>query len=162
MKLLWKDFHIKKIIYFFGFSVVGWISIHTFIKDYKQQVYDINSFASLIGIIFSTFILYNLFRTKLTYITNGGIRVGNAPDDRYEHIKLAKRVSFIRWDEIKYINITRHEVRRMASSELISYLTVKTKDGEIHESFIAKPKGFIKALNNLKKVYLVSKDSKYS
>jgi len=161
MEIIWKDFNYMKLFLFIGVILIGWLSVYTITKDYKMQIYDFNTLASVLGIGFSVFFLYNLIRTKLIYISNEGIRIGNAPDDRYQHIKLKNKATFLKWNEIKSIKIERHQVRRMAAYDLIDFLVIKIKAGKKYQSFIARPKGFVNALKQLKKDHLLSKDSKY-
>jgi len=161
MKKIWKDINIMRIVLF----ITNLILIPFIIYDaYKKNLGGGNPIlllAYLFAFLLCGLIFINSIRTKLTYVTNEGIRIGNAPDDKYQHIKLTKKALFIKWDEINSIKIVRHEVRRMAWFDLINYLVIKTKGGKVYESFIAKPNGFIKNVKDLKKDYLFSKDSKY-
>lgn len=161
MKKIWKDVNIMRIVFF----ITNIILIPFIIYDaYKKDLGGGNPvllLAYLFAFLLCGLIFINTIRTKLTYLTIDGIRIGNAPDDRYQHFKLTKKALFIKWNEIKSIKTVRHEVRRMAWAELKDFLVIKTKDGEVYQSFIAQPKGFIKNVKDLKKDYLFSKDSKY-
>ena len=154
---LWKDFHITRLInLLFAFLLIS-IPIYIIIKEYNNGEY------SLSGIIFLIFWIYFsniLLRTRLTYITNEGINIGNAPDDNYEKLKL-KKIVFIYWKDIKEIKIVRHEVGRMGWVALKQFLVIKTKEGKAYKSFISNYKGFIKIMKKLNKSNLFSKDSKY-
>ena len=159
-KKLWKDLHIARIENYIIFISFFLFAFYTIIKDYNTEEFSSDFFPSIIAIIICLIFIYILIRTRLTYITNKGISIGNAQDDNYEKLKLKKTV-FIYWKNIKEIKIVRHEVGRMGWVALKQFLVIKTKEGKTYESFIANYKGFIKIMKKLNKAHLFSKDSKY-
>ena len=159
MRKIWRDINIRRIYYFF--LSVGMISFIIYYNtDYTLEKNEI--ILSFIIAIYSIFIMFNTLRTKLTYISNQGIRIGNALNDKYDAFKSLKKAEFIPWGVIDSIKIFRREIHRPFHNVLISYVLIKTKDNKKYESFIANPKGFIQALKTLKKTHLISKDSKYT
>lgn len=158
MEKIWKDFHLRMVIYFFlSISLISFVIYYYF---YKQPGWN-ELLLSLFILIFSIFILFNIVKTKLTYITSGGVRIGNAQEDSYERFNLKKETIFINWEEVKEIKIIRKVTKRSFREILIDYIVIKTRDNEKYESFIANPNGFLKTLKKLNKGRLVSKDSRY-
>jgi len=111
--------------------------------------------------IYSLFIFINVVMTKTTYITNDGVRLGNAQRDTYDTFKFRRKAIFIKWRDIGYIKITRKEVRKPFHYTLIDYIIIKIKNDKRIDSFIAQPKEFVEALKKIGKGKLLSKDSKY-
>jgi hypothetical protein len=97
----------------------------------------------------------------MTYITNEGIRIGNAPDDMYDKFKFKQIPQFYKWNEIKYLKIAGKEIRRPMHNVLINMIILMPKKGIKKECFIARPKEFIDILRRMNKGHLLSKDSKF-
>ena len=155
--IVWKDFHIIRFIYLLILFILNPISIYLIIKDYLMGDYRLDA---ILLLIFCTYFLNSILRTKLTQVSKKGIRIGNAIDDKYEKLKLKKSI-LIDWKNIKAIKIIGHEIRRQSGFDVKNFLSIKTKEGKTYESFIANYKGFIKIMKKLNKAHLFSKDSKY-
>ena|SRR3989338_7197375 len=156
---IWKDFHPKRIFWLtlmLILLVVFFVSLKDIFNSNNQ--YEIISGVFVIVLIF--FFLFNLIRTDLSYITKNGIRLGNTKDDKYQSFKLQKS-HFSTWNDIHSIKIKGRVVKRPTYADLIDVLEIKSKDNEKYECFIAQPQEFIKALKQLNKQHLLSKDSKY-
>lgn len=158
MKKIWQDRHYIGIFIFL--IALAWLSLGLLIF----ATTNLSAIRFLIIFIFCVIPLYivaNFLRTMLTCITKEGIRFGNAKDDSYQEFLFKRRPGFLSWDKIKEIEIIGRVIRRPYSTGLINILIVKSKDGKKHECFIANPKGFVKTIKDLKKSYLLAKDSKY-
>lgn len=155
MKIIWRDWSIRATIFLISSLSVIFISIYSIFTYDEDYIYIV------IAILFSIFFIVNIIRTKLTYITNKGIRIGNAPDDNYEHFILNKKSNFILWSEIKSITIARKVVRRPLWAELMPYLIIRTKSNKIYESFLGNPKGFLNIIKKSGKDNLLAKNSYY-
>ena len=118
-------------------------------------------FFIILLLFFSSLIILNTFRINLSSVDVSGIRIGNAIDDKYQSIFLKNKKIFIKWDDMNKIKVKSKSVRRPFSSALINIVSITLKNNQKYESFIAQPKGFIKALKQLGKQKLLSKDSKY-
>ncbi|MEK6875869.1 MAG: hypothetical protein AABX63_00540 [Nanoarchaeota archaeon] len=161
MEKIWKDRHIKRYIYLLictsGFLVFSYI----FFDDIFNIELSLDYFSIIIILGFFFLLLMHTLRAKLNFVTKEGIRIGNAPDDSYEIFRLKQKPTVINWADIKVIKIFGREVRRILNSAIIDILTIRTKDNNKYESFIADPKGFVKVLKSLNKEHLLVKDSKY-
>jgi len=161
MEKIWKDNHIKKYIYIAictsGFLVFSYI----FFDDIFNIEVSLDYFSILIILGFFFLLLVHILRVKLNFVTEKGIRIGNAPDDSYEVFRLKQKPTTINWSDIREIKIFGREIRRPLNSVIIDMLAIKTRDNNKYESFIADPKGFVKAIKDLKKQHLLSKNSKY-
>lgn len=158
MEIVWKDFHLRRILLFF-LSIIT-ISFIAYNYLYRQLKWN-EALLSIFILLFFIYILINIAMTKLTYVTKNGIRIGNILDDNYERIKSLKKTMFLDWVDIKEIKVYGKVTHRIWIEVLVDFLVIKTKPGKKYESFIANPKGFLKAIKRLNKGKLVSKDSKY-
>jgi hypothetical protein len=88
--------------------------------------------------------------TKLISITDDGIRIGNAVSDTYSTWP-RQEAKFVRWEEIKTLEIRKKSVRHGWVSFLKSFVVVKTADRKTYESFVAQPEHFSQAIKSLGK-----------
>ena len=163
MQKIWVDRHFMK--YFLDIALGGLLLLVLY-ADFGEMRADISkyllttTFIEYLAILLIIFFFINSARIKLTYITKEGIRIGNASDDMYDKFKL-KQPHLYKWNEIKYVKIVGKEIRRPFHDDLINVLILRPKKAVKKECFIARPKGFVKVLNQLGKSYLLLKDSKF-
>ncbi len=155
MNKVWKDKHSKKRIYLISFLILLITGFYLVLQAYRDSKVNSKLINGLILVTISSFFLFNLVRTKLTYITNKGIKIGNAIDDEYIHLSLKNKSVYLEWSSISSLHISKREVKRPTFITLINYLEIKNVSGNIYTTFIADPKGFINTLKNLKKYNLV-------
>ena len=167
-KIIWRDIDIPQIIISLIFLILLFIFIF-YLNPFKNihSLFGIlylklgESIGFPFMIIVFIFFIYQTFRIKLTYITNDGIRIGNAPDHKYTCLKLKQKPIFLEWGQIKQINIVNHAILVKYFSILKPFIIVKTNNRKKYECFLAQPKGFVKALKSINRQHLLSKDSKY-
>lgn len=157
----WQDRHIKRYIAIaLGLSMLVFSLFVGFKRLLNPKLsWDYVGIVLILG--FSGLLLINVLRIKLSEVYSDGIRIGNAPDNSYEKFRLKHKPILINWDDIKNIKIYGKDVSTALAPGAIDILLIKTKDNIKFESFIAQPKGFVKALKSLNKHHLLSKDSKY-
>lgn len=161
MMKIWQDRHIKKYIYIILLSTLFGTFLYLGYDTLFSFELTLGYFSIILILAFSLLFLLHIFRVKLSYIDSNGIRIGNAPDDSYEKFKLNQKIHYIEWSQINNIKIKGRGIKRPTHMDVIDILTVNIKDNQKYESFIADPKGFLKALKSLKKDKLVAEDSKY-
>lgn len=128
------------------------------IPNLNKILYYLGSSVLLIFLISS---LYFLSRYKLNYVTNEGIRIGNAYLDNEKDVFLKQKATFLNWDEIKSIKIKGKASMGAFASTINDFLFVQTKKGNQLNCFLADNKGFVESLKKIKRFGLLSKDSKY-
>ena len=150
-KLIWRDFHLKRYLLvtfellFLAYMLFG---IRPTLSNSLPR--------TLLLTLFPLVLLFLTLRIKLTYILYGGVRIGNACNGEYISISLNKS-RFLEWDNIKTIKIYKKGIKYPLSINQESFLKIKTIDKNDYESFIANPKGFVKAIKDLKKDHLFAK-----
>lgn len=153
--IVWRDFHIKRyliVLFITAFMIFAINASNPTLDDLLSR--------KIILPLVPLLLLIIVLRIKLTYVREDGICIGNAPNGEYYSLKLSKP-KFIIWDVIKLIKIYNKAIKQPLMVDYQSFLLVTTKDNIKYECFIAQPKGFVKALKNLNKHHLLSKDSKY-
>ncbi len=108
----------------------------------------------IISILFFLIILYVFLRSKLSYVTEQGIRIGNIYRNSERDLFLKQKSSLFFWKDINKINIVRREVRGKGMSLLRNFLVLKLKKKGDLECFINDKDGFIKSLKKLGKYNL--------
>jgi hypothetical protein len=155
---IWRDTHYFRIFLLICSYIFLLFYLKAVIKYFSNDVKQ--SLLLILIMCIPILFIINILRTRLTYITSEGIRIGNAPEDTYERIKLPKTI-FLSWKEIDKITIINRVVKHNFRQVLRPFLIVKSKKGKRYECFIAQPRSFLEALKKLNKFNLVSKDSKY-
>jgi hypothetical protein len=152
MKKIWQDVHLSKylssLFFILFFSFLFW----TGFRDYYQiKTYQI-VIVSLV-FLFALYYFISMWTPKPTYVAVGGIRIGDIPNDGYELniFKFKRESTFLSWSQIKNVNIINKSVKHNFLLVLKPFLVVRSKDGRKYQTFIANPKGFVKALKELKK-----------
>ncbi len=160
MEKIWRDFHFLKTSLLVVFILFLVFAFFVYVKE-LGFILTKQLFLLLIVLCVPLYFILGMIRNRLTYITSEGIRIGNAYDDSYERVLLKQKPKYLLWNEIKEIKIIGREVPRPGYKWLVDFLIIKTKNGQKYECFIADPKGFVKAIKELKKDHLFDKDSKY-
>ncbi|MBI2140084.1 hypothetical protein HYU14_04110 [Candidatus Woesearchaeota archaeon] len=158
-KMEWKDFCWLRA--FFIISTLTLIPFLAYITFLSPNSNPIDFVGGIIFIGLSIFMLFNCIRTKLTIVYKNGLRIGNTPDDRYQHFSLKTKSALLKWNEISTIMIVGGTVPRFAGRDAADFLVVKDKYGNAYKTLLCRPKSFLKILRELKRGYLLSKDSKY-
>lgn len=151
-RIIWRDFHLKRcliILFIIAFVIYGLFVVRPITID---TIFSRMVILPLIPLL----LLLLVLRIKLTYVTENGIRIGNAPNGEYYSIKLSKS-KFIIWREIKTVQIYKKTVKQPLMLDYQNFLLIKTKNTQIYESFVANPKGFIQTLKKLNKHHLLTK-----
>ena len=155
MRIIWRDFHIKRwliILFLVAFFIYGMVVV----RPISDNILTRTMILPIIPLLLLVFIL----RIRFTYVSDNGIRIGNARNGEYDYIKISKPI-FIKWNEIKNIKIYKKPIKQPLMLDYQSFLMIRTFSQDKYESFIAQPDGFIQALKKLKKGYLLAKDSKH-
>jgi len=154
----WRDLHWYKILSYI--ISLGFFLFFSF-SLFSERSYDLVNILLFGGIsCFSLYLFFATLTTKLTYITQEGIRIGNATNDTYSRI-IFSGSPFLEWNQIRKIYITNNVVRHGWVLFLRPFLIIKLKNGKTYKTFVARPRNFIKTLRELKKEDLLSKNSKY-
>ncbi len=157
---VWRDFHWVKILHEISYGVMLAYGIFLTVSNPLLSQPLILVPMVIVSLLMIYVILAALL-TKLTYITNNGIRVGNSHNGAYTIIPIKKKADFILWKDVDYIMLINKVVRPGYVSFLKPFLVVKTTKGKRYDCFIACPGSFLKALKRINKDHLV-KDRKSS
>ena len=114
-------------------------------------------------VIISLLFIPTQFKRKLSYITKNGIGIGNITyKTNANTLFFRQKPSFLKWEEIKQIEVVTKASLSPKWSELFDYLILKKKGtNKNYECLIYDSKGFIKTIKKFKKSNLFTKDSKY-
>lgn len=160
MVVIWRDISYLRIFFIFLCLISLAYAIVTVAQNPTINFFLNITFSTSIFYIFILIFTFNLFRMKLCYIANQGIRIGNTPDTHYIAFKLKQKPRFFRWKEIDYLKIVGRRVWR-AFGGRYNVLILKTKSGKKYECLIARPQKFINKLSEINKKNLFKKDSKF-
>ena len=151
---IWRDFHFKR-WFVLSFLLVFLIMSINAVRPTLDTLFTKIMILPLVPLL----LFFLVLRIKLTYVNSEGIRIGNALNGEYYSIRL-NRPKFIKWHEIKQIQIKRKAVKQPLMMDYQSFLNIKTKDGKNYESFLAQPQKFIETLKILGKQNLLGKVEK--
>ena len=116
----------------------------------------------LIPILMCLFFLYSIIRKKYIFITSKGIRMGNVIYWAEDRLIIRQKPVFLLWNKIKDATILSKSYKGgIYGGRDFAHVHLKTKKGIIYDCLIYDPEGFVLALNNLKKIKLLSKNSMY-
>lgn len=158
MKIVWQDNDMRKyvsIVFCLFLFFVVWSS---FYNSFNTPQYSRKLIFAIIITLFIFYLLNINIRTRLTYVNDKGIRVGNAPDDKYQRI-IKKNNLFFKWQKIKAIRLQQKPITRPFFSVMKFYITLVTKKCEEYESYISKPEEFKSILKKMGKNYLIKRKS---
>jgi len=155
MSIIWRDTSYLRIFFIFLCLISLIYAVIIIVQNSSTNFFLNITFSTYMTYILILLFTFNLFRMKLSYTTNQGIRIGNTPDTHYVTIKLKQKPRFFRWEEIDYLKIVGRQIWR-AFGGRYNVLILKTKSGKKYECLIARPQKFINKLSEINKKNLLN------
>jgi len=157
MVITWRDDLKKKKLSLIFIIILFFFFLILFFKNNTiESRYSFINFFFLV-LLLPLIFLIPILRIRLSYLTNKGLRIGNAPDDNFFSYYLKHPPIFLPWEHIKHIKIKNKVIRHGPSCLKKEFLIIKDTEGKEYECYLSDSKGLVDALKKVSKENLLKK-----